>query len=93
MLESETQNMLDVLHTLTFLMQFRYLWARRRASFFARAAAVANRGPIVHKSAGHKRHHPVGSSTRVVLGQRRGVGQWVDEDVKVWKAVGLDHCL
>ena len=74
MLESGTQNIVDVLHNLTFLTQFRYLWARRRASFFARAAAVANRGPIVHKSAGHKRHHPVGSSTRGCLGAEEGGG-------------------
>ena len=61
--------------------------------FFARAAVLANRGPIVQKSAGHKRHHPVESSTRVCLGAEEGAGQSADQDAKVWKAAVLDHCL
>ena len=62
----------DVMHVFAFLTQFRYLGVRRRAFFFARVAAVANRGPIVQKSAGHKRHHPVESSTRGCDGAEEG---------------------
>ena len=55
---------------------------------------MANQGPIVKKGAGRKRHRPVWSSTRVVLGQRTGgEGLWVDEDARKLKAVELDGCL
>ena len=68
---NETKNMRHVMHIMfCYNLDISGLAAELR--FVRRAAAVANRGPIVHKGTGHKRHHPVKSSTRVVLWQRTG---------------------
>ena len=70
MLANETQHMLHVRRILFFFDNLDISGLAAELRCFRRAAAVANRAPIVQKGAGHKRQHPVRSSTQGCLGGR-----------------------